>query len=371
MTHHTTQRKVQHVMTATKTETLTPEAIAIEAAASTQLAYADATALQTRRHASLNAAETALAKIEAEWADGIDTTSALDFAVANAEVLRATSLCEVADLAVVRTDAARTSVDVSLAELVKPFVEAALPGVPVSACFLRPSGKPDSLPAAYILQSSLPEIVDGHSTGSVEIHYFRTKLHAELDGVAVQEAGDFFAPGMRLSVGAPYSRTEGGCLVDVAKVRLQYDAPRIPVTPSEPTEALANKASAAFAQAFAALTLDPNGEQLRLLKGGAYASASASVRPGVGQVVNTEVDASGNRHSTIVARVTFWDVGGRRSRAPLSMTEALKTTVRDFVSAHTQGLGTCMAATLASKESPEYSGVTNASITLVYMNGAL
>ena len=72
-----------------------------------------------------------------------------------------------------------------------------------------------------------------------------------------------------------------------------------------------------------------------------------------------------------MAKITYWDVGGRRSRMLLNMGACLQTAIRDFVGTRNKGLGTCMSATLTGKDSPEYSGLTNATINLEYMDGAL
>jgi hypothetical protein len=356
-------------MTTTKTA-LTPEQSAIEIATSTQLAHAAATELQTRRHADRNAAETVLANIEAEWAAGIDKATAMEFAVANAELLRTTSLCEVADTAAIRTKAARTSVDTSLAELVKPGIETALPGIPVSVGFLRPMGKPDNLPAAYVLQSSLPTIVDGHPTGSVQIHYFRSKLYGELDSVAVQDAADFFAEGMRVSICAPYSRAEDGYLVDIAEATIQYDAPHAKVTSAAPTEAMANRAASNLACELAAATMDTaRGEgPIRMLKGGKFASNALTAVPDHGRVSGSGVDENGDRYSTVEVRISYWQIGSGR-RLPEPMDTYLNTVLEGCIGAHANGLGICQSAKRTSIDFPG-DGTIHCAIVLEYLDGA-
>ena len=111
------------------------------------------------------------------WNTGDDTVTAEAYSLAQIEFKRATSLYEAAQKSVTNLGRSFINTDKDLAELVAGWVEAANPGVPVTASIAM-SGTPSALPAIYVVQSGKTEVRGGGViAGRVGITYFRNPLH--------------------------------------------------------------------------------------------------------------------------------------------------------------------------------------------------
>lgn len=339
------------------------ELTAIAEAEASKQAFADAQESAFLRQAAVDVAELATAEIETQWNQGIETPTALDYAAAQAEEVKATALYGFAQSAVVRAEKAIVSTDKTLAEIVKPWIEAALPGVSVSATFLMPKGKPSILPVAYVIQSAKAKIVGGGVvSGSVDVLYVRSPLHREIDGKAVEHAASL--AGCQIKAGGS-SRTEDSQTIDTLRVNVEYGHAPIPVFTDAPTEAIANRLAQTVALALAGTTKAPTDPPMQMLLGGGYQSAAVTVRPNGGKVVKSETDTMGSRQTDVEVSFTYQTSGATRQLST-SMDARLRRLVESYVETFTQGLGVCQSAKVVSINSPDHSGLTNVRVLLSF-----
>lgn len=341
------------------------ELSAIAEAEASKQAFADAQEAAFLRQAAIDVAELATAEIETQWSQGVETPTALDYAAAQAEEVRATALYGFAQSAVVQAEKAIVSTDKTLAEVVKPWIEAALPGVSVNPTFLMPTGKPSLLPVCYVIQSAKAKSVGGGVvSGSVDVRYIRSPLHREIDTKAIEHAASL--AGCQVKAGGS-SRSEDDHMIDTVTVNVEYGHALIPVFTGAPTEAIANRLAQSVALALAGTTKAPTDPPLQMLQGGGYQSAAATVRPSGGKIVKSETDTMGSRQTDVQVNLTYWTSGATR-RLGTSMDARLRPLVESYAKTFTQGLGVCQSAEIVSANSPDNSGLTNVHVLLSFVS---
>jgi hypothetical protein len=354
-----TQSKGFTHMAITKTKALTPEASAIEANEAARAALILAAEKVQTLSIAVDEADLGMDEITDGWDAGDETASAADFSLAQVEFKRATALYEAAQRSAQVIEKSIVNVSTELAEIVKPWVEAALPGVSVSATFIMPTGKPSLLPVAYVVQSSPTKAKGGGVVeGSVAVTYIRSPLHREIDGNAVEHAASL--AGCKIGAGGS-SRTEDGQTTDTLRVNVEYGHAPIPLITEPPTDATASRLAGGLASDLAGSTTTG---RLQMQQGGALSSDVVTVKPNGGTVVKSETDATGSRRTEVEVKLTYWKHGTRQMSA--TMDTKLRSVVKGRVDTFTQGLGKCTSAEVASIVSPDYSGLTNVAVLLTF-----
>lgn len=336
----------------------TPESVAIDLNEQNKIKLTAAEQKVQTLSLAVDEADLGMDEITDGWEAGDDSLSAADFSLAQVEHRRATALYEAAQRSAQAIEKSIINVSTDLAELVKPWIVAALPGVPVTATFIMPTGKPSSLPAAYVVQSVKTKIVGGGViSGRADVRYLRSPLHREIDSNAVVHAASL--AGCKVTVGGS-SRSEDGQTIDSLTVTVDYGHAPIPVIPGEPTEAIADRLAQNLASALAGSTTTGRLEMLNPL---AFASDVVTVRPNGGKV-KSETDATGSRRTEVEVKLTYWKHGQREMSA--SMDRKLKGVLEDRVDTFTQGLGNCTSAKTAGIDMPDHSGLTNVAVLLSF-----
>jgi hypothetical protein len=254
--------------------------------------------------------------------------------------------------------------DKTLAEMAKPWVEATLPGVPVSASFLVPNIDPALLPVVYITQSVKATTTGGGTlSGFVDVRYIRGPLYRQLDHEAIVHAASLAGCAVRANGSA---RSGGGYYeVDTMRVNVEHGHTVTPLIASAPTEAIANRLAQNVAFALAATT-QPVYESLRMVAGGAYVSSTATVRPNSGKIVTSTTDTAGSRQTDVSVSLTYWTHGQRVLNG--SMGGRLRELMESYAGIFSSGLGICQSAKVESTDSPDYSGLTNVVVLLSFVS---
>jgi hypothetical protein len=122
------------------------------------------------------------------------------------------------------------STDTSLAEAVVPFVESVLPGVTPVAVPFRPTTPPTTLPAAVITQSkpSRHDRRSGSLAGEVEVRYFRTRQHREIEAGDFEREAEQRAHAVSLTSATGYSESANDLYVDVIRLAVLGCLPDLP-----------------------------------------------------------------------------------------------------------------------------------------------
>lgn len=344
----------------TKTKQVsTPESVAIDLNEQNRIKLIAAEQKVQRLSLAVDEADLGMDSITDGWDSGDESILASAFSLAQVEYKRATALHEAAKRSAQAIESSIINVSTDLAELVKPWIVAALPGVPVTATFIMPTGKPSSLPVAYVVQSVKTKIVGGGViSGRADVRYLRSPLHREIDSNAVVHAASL--AGCKVTVGGS-SRSEDGQTIDSLTVTVDYGHAPIPVIPGEPTEAIADRLAQNVASKLAGSTT--NGS-IELLRSGGYASDVMTVKPNGGSIVKAETDATGSRRTEVEVKLTYWRHGQREMSA--TMDKKLRSVVESYAETFTQGLGVCQSAKVAGTDSPDYSGLTNVAVRLSF-----
>jgi len=348
-----------------KSATPTPEASAIEQNEAAKAALITAEEKVQRLSDAADEADLGMDSITESWNQGDETASAADFSIAQIEFKRATALHEAAQRSAQAIERSVINVDKTLAEIVKPWIEAALPGVSVSASFLMPAkGKPSILPVAYVVQTAKAKIVGGGVlTGTVEAVYVRSPLHREIDAEAIVHAASL--AGCQIEAGVT-SRSEGDYMRDTARVTVKYGHEPTPVIKEAPSEALANRLAQSMALALAGTTKTAQDAPLQMLQGGGYQGVAATVKPNGGKIVKDETDSMGSRQTEVQVSLTYWLSHDRELSQ--SMDTKLRGLLESYADTFTQGLGVCQSAKTVHADSPDYSGLHNVAVLLSFVS---
>jgi len=351
---------------ATKTKTaLSPEASAIEQNEAAKAALIIANELVQSRSLAVDEADLGIDEITDSWHNGHAEASAEDFSLATIEFKRATALYEAAQRSAQAIEKSIVNVDTSLAEIVKPWIAAALPGVPVTSTFLMPpKGKPSILPVAFVVQTAKAKKNGGGVvSGLVEAVYVRSPLHREIDTAAIVHAASL--EGCQIEAGVT-SRSEGDYMRDTARITVRYGHAPSPVIKEAPSEAIAGRLAQSMALALAGTTKTAQDGPLQMLRGGGYQGVAVTVKPNGGKIVKDETDSMGSRQTDVQVSLTYWLSHDRELSQ--SMDTKLRRLLEDYADTFTQGLGQCQSAKTVHADSPDYSGLHNVAVLLSFVS---
>jgi hypothetical protein len=350
-------------MATTKTKTaLTPEQLAAEKNEATRASLILAEEKVQALELAMGEADLAADAIPASWNAGDPSYSASDLNLAQVELVRATALYEAALRSVQTLERSFVNTDASLAKTVRPWICAALPGVPVHAGISMSHDATTTLPVAYVVQSTKAESLGGGVfKGSVDVTYLRSPLHREIDSAKVEHAASL--AGCEISAAGSSYPSGDGQATDRMRVKINYGHATPAVIREEPTEAMASKLAGKLAYALVKATT-PSGGRIEMLKDGALSNDVMTARPNGGEVVKSETDATGSRLSEVRVKLTYWKHGSRELSTPIE--SRLRTLVADYAETFTQGLGICESAKTAGIDSPDHSGLTNVTLLLTF-----
>lgn len=161
------------------------------AVAGANAALDTAKAVQTKRRDALDAANTAAQDLLDRLDCGDATVTSADTMRSREDVENAARLLAAADAAVARAVRAVPNSDTSLADVLvaSGMFDEILPVAP-TVTTIRPTGPPEALPAAFLVQSKPSQGDDIHGTigGSVDLLYFASPHHRDVEGGQVERA---------------------------------------------------------------------------------------------------------------------------------------------------------------------------------------
>jgi len=203
------------------TATPSPAAAARQRLADAEQAHADILAERSGYEAALAAL---LQRQDAGTAlvDDDDTEVRLRTAIG-----RCARLVEAKDREVAAARRLLINEDDTLGTAVAPVIQMAL-GVPVTVVTTK-LDTPTNLPVAYVVAVQPPtrNTIDGHISGTVELHWHRSALHVQPNAKAITDAAD--ALGLAVEVVDATTRDEADHFVDVVKINVRRAYESLPV----------------------------------------------------------------------------------------------------------------------------------------------
>ncbi len=314
-----------------KTATPTPEASASEsedtqalaAAKASREAFAAAQDLATDRQTAHDDAELAEAEMEAQFNQGNDHTTAIEYATALAEVTRSEMLYAAAERAEKAAESAVINTDVTLSVIAQSWVQSALKGVEVIPSFYVPKTSP-SAAVAYVIQQKPTEVLGGGSVkGKVSVKYYRPDLYRALDAVDIQAAAERAHCRVVAASSGSQGYGDNSMQVDTVQVTIVRGQSATPVITTAPTSRQASSNVAhAFASDLAAHCQAKTDPPVRGVNR-EYVGAAIVVKPIDGKVTSMEIDDAGVRTTTVQLNLNYHREGTRTVNVDKHLKELL------------------------------------------------
>jgi hypothetical protein len=355
-------------MATTKTKTaLTPEASAIEQNETAKAALITADEKVQALSLAVDEADLGIDEITDGWHNGDDSASAEDFSLATIEFKRATALYEAALRSAQTIQKSVINVSTELAEVIAPYVASTHPDYgDVRVSFLYPKEMPDpNRPYITVVQNQPVKTGRGGSMGGqADIVFTRKAMHRELDPRSVENAA--LKDGISLSI-TTHTRAEGDHVVDLLHVIAHSAHAAVPVIYINPSKAMAGQFAQGLARVLCQATRSTTDDPIRMMQGGGYESATATVEATSGVIVSNDTDPEGKRFTTVEAGLK-WTTPNVRKPQTLIETN-LRRLVAEEAGIFAEGLGVVTEAEVVKADFNPL-GETSAVVRVVFASAA-
>ena len=312
----------------------------LAAAQASREAFVTAQHLAAERQSAHDNAELAAVEMESEFSQGIDSSTASDWSIAQAEVTRTELLHDAAQRAEKAAEGGVISIDVRLAHLALPWIQSALKGVEVRASFYIPKTAPSGA-VAYVIQTVPTKDLGGGSVGGkVSVKYYRPSLYGALDAGDIQAEAERAHCNVVAVSGGSQGYGDDGMKVDAIQIDVQRGQSPIPYIKDDPTSQQASSNVAhGFAADLAAHCQAPTDGPVRATGDREYVGAAITVKPLSGKVIGMKVDDAGVRATTVQLNLTYHREGVR----VVNVEKHLKELLTDWQGSFVPAFGTVLS----------------------------